>query len=79
MIKIIIHDWNAELRKIDLTNFLRKEKQLGLKPAKKIVDDFLDGTPFELFVYDKSKLNDLLVTLDDFGLMYSIDENSKRE
>lgn len=77
MIKIIIHDCDTDLRKIDLTNFLRVEKKLSLKPAKKIVDDFLDGTPFELQVYKKCKLSDLLVALDDFGLIYSIDETGK--
>ena len=74
MIKVVVYDWEGSLRKIDLTNFLKGEKQIGLKRAKKTVDDFLEGIAFDIVVSDELKLDVLLKALDGFDLIYSINE-----
>lgn len=72
MIKVAIYDWEGSLRKIDLTNFLKDEKQIGLKRAKETVDDFLEGISFDIVVADELKLEELLKNLDEFNLVFSV-------
>jgi ribosomal protein L7/L12 len=76
MPKVRIVGWRAGLQKIPMNSVLREHLPLGLKDAKRYVDDTLNGKTSTFTFADAESADALAKALDELGAMVEVEHDA---
>jgi hypothetical protein len=75
MCEVQLTGWRVGLRKVALTLLIRNRTELGLSPAKKRVDQLLDGERVSLSFADKATAMAFYHEATDLGAVCQVDKS----
>ena len=64
---VTISGWRVGLRKVSMNRLLREDAKLGVREAKDLVDDVLDGKVRRVPMPDWSSAQELAAKLEELG------------